>query len=226
MKFIREDTEAAAHAIAQSICDGLFADKRVLWLVSGGSNIAVEKKVMDMVRDHAGSKLAGLAILPIDERYGPAGHKNSNVQALRDAGFDSGVAIVVDVLMHNVPFDQTVGFYNEVASTALSNASVIVGQFGMGSDGHIAGIKPESPATELDESTVAGYEWDDYVRMTLMPAALRQVTSGFLIAYGADKKKPLTQLQKQAVPFKKLPAMLLYELPDVHVYNDQIGSEE
>jgi len=177
MKFLREDTEAATHAIAQSICDGLFAGKRVLWLVSGGSNLAVEKDVMDIVRNHADEKLAGLAILPIDERYGPAGHKDSNVQALRDAGFDPGVATLVDVLMHNTPFDQTISFYNEVAATALSSASVIIGQFGMGSDGHIAGIKPESPATEPDESTVAGYEWDDYVRMTLMPAGYDQFSS-------------------------------------------------
>jgi 6-phosphogluconolactonase/glucosamine-6-phosphate isomerase/deaminase len=225
MKFLREDTEAATYAIAQSICDGLSAEKRVLWLISGGSNIAVEKSVMDMVRNHANGKLTGLAILPIDERYGPAGHKDSNIQALRDAGFDPGAATFVDVLMHNTPFDQTVSFYSEVAATALSNASIIVGQFGMGSDGHIAGIKPESPATEPDESTVAGYEWGDYSRMTLMPAALRQVTVGFLVAYGADKKKPLVQLQKKTVPFKRLPARLLYELSDVRVYNDQIESE-
>lgn len=226
MKFLREDTEAATHAIAQSICDGLYAGKQVLWLVSGGSNLAVEKDVMDIIRNHAGEKLADLVVLPIDERYGPAGHKDSNVQALRDAGFDPGAATLVDVLMHNTPFDQTVSFYNEAAATALSNASVIVGQFGMGSDGHIAGIKPESPATEPDESTVAGYEWDDYVRMTLMPAALRQTTTSFLVAYGADKKKPLVQLQKNAVSFRMLPAVLLYELPDVYVYNDQIGSED
>ena len=225
MKFLREDVEAATHAIAQSICDGLFAEKRVLWLVSGGSNIAVEKNVMDIVRNHANGKLAGLAILPIDERYGPAGHKDSNVEALRAAGFNPGTATLVDVLLHNTPFDQTVSFYSEVAAMALSNASVIVGQFGMGSDGHIAGIKPQSPATDTDESTVAGYEWDDYTRMTLMPPALRQITIGFLVAYGADKKKPLVQLQKKTVPFKRLPARLLYELPNVRVYNDQIESE-
>ena len=225
MKFLREDTAAAARAIARSICDGLAEDKRVLWLVSGGSNIAIEKTVMDMARNHAGKKLAGLAVLPVDERYGPPGYKDSNMQRLREAGFDPGAAMVVDVLVHDTPFDQTVQFYSEVAATALASADVVIGQFGMGTDGHVAGIKPDSPAAEADESTVAGYEWEDYRRMTLMPTALRQIAIGFLIAYGADKKQPLTQLQLKKQPFKKLPAMLLYELPDVYVYNDQIESE-
>ncbi len=225
MKFVKGDKTVAEHAIAQAICDGLADGKRVLWLVSGGSNIQLEKDVMDLVRDHAGDKLAGLAVMPIDERYGPPSHKDSNVQQLREAGFDQGAATLVDVLVHDVPFDQTVGFYTDVAAAAFANAGVVVGQFGMGSDGHIAGIKPSSPATEPDESTVAGYEWEDYRRMTLMPAALRQVTVAFMPAYGDDKRGPLLHLQKNDQPFARLPAVLLYELPEVYVYNDQLESE-
>jgi len=226
MKFLREDTGAAAQAIATSICDGLFAGKRVLWLASGGSNIAVEAHVMDMVRDHAKGKLHSLAILPMDERYGQPGHVDSNAQKMRDAGFDPGEATWIDVLMHDVPLDQTVSFYDDVASAALANAGIVIGQFGMGDDGHIAGIKPGSPATEQDGSTVAGYEWNDYTRMTLMPAALRQITTAYLLCYGADRKKPLERLKKKELTFKSLPALLLYELPEVYVYNDQLGNKE
>jgi 6-phosphogluconolactonase/glucosamine-6-phosphate isomerase/deaminase len=225
MKFLREDSGSVVRAIAQAVCDGLADGKRVLWLVSGGSNLLLEKDIMDMVRNHAGDKLAGLAVLPIDERYGPTGHKDSNVQQLRNAGFDPGAATLVDVLVHDASFDQTVSFYTDVAAAAFANAGVVIGQFGMGADGHIAGIKPGSPAAEPDESTVAGYEWDDYQRMTLMPAALRQVTVAFMSAYGEDKRKPLLHLQKNDQPFAELPAVLLYELPEVYVYNDQIESE-
>lgn len=227
MKFLREDTGAATHALAKTICNGLFTNKRVLWLVSGGSNVVVEKKVMDMVRDHAGERLAGLAIMPMDERYGSRGHKDSNVEQLREAGFDPGdVATFVDVLLHNLPLEQTVSFYSEVAAAALSNADMVVGQFGMGADGHVAGIKPESPAVESDESTVIGYVWQDYIRMTLTPTALKQITDGFLLAYGPDKKQALTELKRHTASFAKLPAVLLYELPNMHVYNDQIESKE
>lgn len=224
MKFVRADTGVAERAIAKVICDNLFEGKRVLWLVSGGSNVAVEKVVMDMVRDHAGERSAGLAVMPIDERYGLPGHADCNVQKLREAGFDSGGATLVDVLVHNLPFDQTVSFYNDVASTALANADIVISQYGMGPDGHIAGIKPSSPATDVDESTVAGYEWEDFTRMTLMPSALRQASVNFVVAYGADKKKPLEELKQKKKPFKELPAMLLYELSNVNIFNDQMGA--
>jgi 6-phosphogluconolactonase/glucosamine-6-phosphate isomerase/deaminase len=223
MKFLRADKGEAEREIAKTICDGLFENKRVLWLISGGSNVAVEKTVMDMVRDHAGDRTAGLAVLPIDERYGPPGHADCNIQKLREANFEPGAATVVDVLVRDLPFDQTVSFYSEVASTALANADVVISQYGMGPDGHIAGIKPDSPATILDESTVTGYEWDDFSRMTLMPSALRQATFNFVVAYGDDKKTPLGLLQKKTEPFQKLPAMLLYELNNVYVFNDQLG---
>jgi 6-phosphogluconolactonase/glucosamine-6-phosphate isomerase/deaminase len=225
MKFLRENTGVAAHEIAKTICDGLFAGKRVLWLVSGGSNLAVEKDIMDMVRNHANGHLGGLAIMPIDERYGHPGHDDSNVQQLRDAGFEPGGATLVDVLLHDTPFDETVSFYNELVNTALANATLVVGQFGMGADGHVAGIKPDSPAADSDAATVTGYDWTDYRRLTLMPTALRQITVGFLLAYGEDKKKALSQLQQNKLPFHKLPAVLLYEIPDMYVYNDQIESE-
>lgn len=226
MNFLRDDSGVAARAVAKAICDGLFDNKRVLWLVSGGSNVAAEKMTMDMVIKHAADRLGGLAIMPIDERYGHPGHADSNVQQLRTAGFKTGAATLVDVLLHDLPFEQTVSFYSNVAATALANADVIIGQFGMGADGHIAGIKPDSPAADPDESTVTGYEWEDYTRMTLMPAALRQITIGFLLAYGADKKKALLGLKQHTTEFTKLPAVLLYELPEVHVYNDQIGNKE
>ncbi|HEY4160911.1 MAG TPA: 6-phosphogluconolactonase [Candidatus Saccharimonadales bacterium] len=225
MQFVKGSKTAAAHAVAKAICDGLFDGKQVLWLVSGGSNIVVEKGIMDMLHNHVADHLTGLAVMPMDERYGPLGHKDSNVQQLREAGFDPGTGALVDVLLHDTPFDQTVSFYNDVAAAALASADVIVGQFGMGGDGHVAGIKPNSPATEADEATVAGYDWEDYQRLTLMPAALRQTTAGFLVAYGDDKRGPLEHLQKKDEPFAKLPAVLLYELPDVYVYNDQMESE-
>lgn len=225
MQFVREQQTAAEQAIAARICQALYDSKRVLWLISGGSNIAAEVAVMERVRNHCSDKLDGLAIMPMDERYGPPGHADSNVQALRDAGFDPGDATLVDVLMHDVPFDATLNFYTEVASTALASANVIIGQFGLGGDGHTAGVLPGSPAAEADASTVAGYEWDDYTRLTLTPTALRDVTVGYVLAYGAGKKGALNRLQKDVEDLSELPAKLLRQIAEVYVYNDAITSE-
>lgn len=225
MQFLREDQFKAVRAIAGRICDELRSGKRVLWLVSGGSNVAAEVEVMRQVRAEAEDKLASLAILPIDERYGSPDHANSNAEALRQAGFDPGAATWVDVLVHDAPFNQTISFYNDVAVTALENAGSIIGQFGIGDDGHTAGILPGSPAVEADEVTVAGYEWGYLSRMTLTPTALRRVQVAYVLAYGDIKKVALERLRQNTETLAELPAKLLYDIPEVYVYNDQLDKE-
>jgi 6-phosphogluconolactonase/glucosamine-6-phosphate isomerase/deaminase len=225
MQFLRENQGKAVRTIAGRICDSLHSGKRVLWLTSGGSNVAVEVEVMKLIRKHAGKELSGLAVLPMDERYGKPGHKDSNTEALRRAGFDPGDATWVDVLVHDVNFEQTVHFYGEVVAAALANAGVIIGQFGLGNDGHVAGVLPGSPATGENANAVIGYEWDDYTRMTLTAAALKRVQVAYVVAYGQSKKAALTRLQKNIEDFAELPAKILYDIPEVSVYNDGIKSE-
>jgi len=226
MQFLRESQGEAVQAIAAKICDELIAGQRVLWLVCGGSNIAAEVEVMKLVSERAGERLAALAILPTDERYGPAGHKDSNAEQLHEAGFEPGEATWVDVLMHDVPLDQTVRFYNDVAATALSSATSIIAQFGIGPDGHIAGILPDSPAAKANGVTAVGYETPEFTRITLVPAALQQVHTAYALAYGESKKTALTRLQKNKETLAKLPSRLLYKIPEVYIYNDQIESED
>jgi len=212
-------------AIAVRIGDDLTQGKRVLWLVSGGSNIAAEVAVMQMLTAQSKDKLQNLAILPMDERYGPQGHKDSNTEQLRAAGFSVGVATWVDVLMHGLSFEQTINFYGEVVGAALANAGSIIGQFGLGGDAHTAGILPGSPAAKPTEAAVVGYEWNDYQRMTMTPMALAKVQAGYVLAYGEGKKDALKRLQKNTESLQKLPAKILYEISEVSIYNDYIKSE-
>ncbi|HSX31242.1 MAG TPA: 6-phosphogluconolactonase [Candidatus Saccharimonadales bacterium] len=226
MQFLGEDQHSAVSAIANCVVSGLKSGKRVLWLVSGGSNVGLEVQIMQLLHKRAKDKLGSLAIFPMDERYGPPGHKDSNTEQLRAAGFKPGEASWVDVLMHNVSFEQTVSFYGDVAATALQHAAIVVGQFGLGADGHIAGLLPNSPATEPTDDAVIGYKWSDYTRLTLSPAALRHVQVAYVPAYGTGKKQALQRLRNHNEPFAELPAELLYELPSVYVYNDQLENKE
>jgi 6-phosphogluconolactonase/glucosamine-6-phosphate isomerase/deaminase len=193
MQFLREDRGVAITAVAKRLGDELAAGKRVLWLVSGGSNVAAEVEIMSQVCERSADKLQHLAILPMDERYGPRGHLGSNAQMLREAGFDPGEATWVDVLEHNTSFDQTVSFYSDVAAT--------------------------------DETTVAGFTWSDYERLTLTPMALTRINAGYLLAYGTSKKDALQRLQTRNGTLSTLPALLLYEIPEMYIYNDQLESE-
>jgi 6-phosphogluconolactonase/glucosamine-6-phosphate isomerase/deaminase len=71
--------DLTAHLITE-----LRAGKRVLWLLSGGSNIRAIVEVMDSIDD---SLTPNLSLLLADERFGPVGHHDSNWQQLLDAGF-------------------------------------------------------------------------------------------------------------------------------------------
>ncbi|MFA5003992.1 MAG: 6-phosphogluconolactonase [Candidatus Saccharimonadales bacterium] len=220
MKFLVEAAAAAEHAIAQRIEDELAKNKQVLWLVSGGSNVALEVNIMRSLKEKIANKLQNLTILPMDERYGKPGHVNSNTEFMRKSGFQPGVAEWIDVLAHDVSLEETLEYYADVAAEAMADAHIIIGQFGLGADGHVAGILPDSPATDEDYATVIGYEWSDYVRLTLSPRALTDVQVAYVPAYGQSKEAALKRLQLNEEPLDQLPAGLLYEIPEVYVYVD------
>jgi 6-phosphogluconolactonase/glucosamine-6-phosphate isomerase/deaminase len=225
MKFIAKEPSAAELAIAERIAAELKADKQVVWLTSGGSNVELEVHIMDNLRENAATMLQNLTILPIDERYGDPGHENSNAELMRRSGFLAGNANWIDILAHDVSFAETIEYYDDVVSEAIALAHVVVGQFGLGVDGHVAGILPGSPACDEDYATVVGYEWSDYVRLTLSPHALSQINVAYVPAYGSSKGDALRRLQLNEETVVDLPARLLYEIPEVYVYNDSITSE-
>jgi 6-phosphogluconolactonase/glucosamine-6-phosphate isomerase/deaminase len=225
MQFVIAPTDIAAQAITASLCDALAAGKRTLWLVSGGSNIAAEVAVLQKLQTHAAPALPRLTILPMDERYGAPGHEDSNTEQLRQAGFTPGAADWVDVLARDLPLTETVAYYTEQVSAALGSAEAVIAQFGLGPDGHVAGILPGSPACMDDAATVAGYEWRDYTRLTLTPRALARADVAYALAYGEQKQTALKRLQANTEPFTDLPARVLYDVPEVYVYNDFIESE-
>lgn len=77
--------EEAIRHITRRLRTVLSEGRPVLWLISGGSNIPIQKAVMDNLPDEL-TKI--LTIMPVDERVGPYNHANSNTAALRKAGFN------------------------------------------------------------------------------------------------------------------------------------------
>lgn len=225
MKFVSGDQKKFVQHVSARLISELSAGKRVVWLVSGGSNIPLQVEIMDELREKASGKLQNLTILPVDERYGAPGHENSNAEFMRKSGFVSGAAEWVDVLAHDVTLEETIEYYDDVVSEAMALAHVVIGQIGLGSDGHIAGILPGSPACEEDYATIVGYEWSDYVRLTLSPRALGEINVAFVPAYGANKAVALQRLEQNSESVEELPARLLYDISEVYVYNKLLESE-
>src|SRR5579875_617679 len=155
MQFVKSaDTNAAITALSEALLGAVQAGKRTLWLIPGGSNIQTAVAVMNRMPEPLS---AHLVVTLTDERYGAPGHKDSNWQQLLEAGFTARAAQCYPVLTREADV-QAVRDEFELTLTRLFNeCEVAIGQFGMGADGHIAGILPGSPAVEAP-GLAAAYE--------------------------------------------------------------------
>lgn len=195
------------------LAEQLQAGKRVLWLVSGGSNVDIECQIYKQLTD-----LEGLSTALIDERYGEPGHKDSNYQKLVDGGF---AANLTPVLVTGLDIDNTTAQYSEKLEKLLDEADVVIAQLGIGADGHTNGVLPDSPIVN-SKKLVEQYKGSDFGRITMTLEALRFVDVVFVFAYGQDKKLTLTRLTTEDVSLDEQPSQILKQLPEVYLYNDSI----
>jgi len=211
--------------MAARIALALNAGKRVLWLVCGGSNIPVAVETMDAVRSRVGKEeLSRLTVALTDERYGPVGHKDSNWEQLTERGFDfTGIATAPVLVGRSL--DTTVSEYamrmKELMEAAIASGGLIIGLFGIGVDGHIAGALPGSPALD-DPRYVSGYSAQDFVRITLTPVALKKVGVAYAFAFGASKKIALGSLISKDLPIVEQPSQILKSISEAFLCSDQV----
>lgn len=217
MQFLPVTAGKGAYLFGLQLRKRLEEGARVLWLVSGGSNIPLTVRIMDELPEHLTSHLT---IMPIDERYGPEGHENSNVKQLYDAGFTPKQAVFYAPL-DGSSIDDTVAHYSKALQVARDNTDRVIAQIGMGADGHIAGILPGSPALTA-ATLVTAYQGPDFMRLTLTLPALRQIDEAYLFAYGRHKRAALDKLCDGDIDIDEQPAQLLRELKEVYIYNDQL----
>src|SRR5258706_7607481 len=95
MQFICAPLAEGEQALQAKLEAALKDGKRVLWFISGGSNIPVTVHVLDALPDEL---TRNLTIMPVDERYGPVGHKDSNAQQLHETGFQPKQATFIPIL--------------------------------------------------------------------------------------------------------------------------------
>jgi 6-phosphogluconolactonase/glucosamine-6-phosphate isomerase/deaminase len=218
MQFIRRDAAAGIQELSTHLTQLLVEEKRVLWLVPGGSNIPFAVQAMTGIPDELTKRLT---IILTDERYGPVGHADSNVQQLHDAGFDPKHANFIPVLDGGT-LGATARKYDTIAGKQFAESDVAVGQFGIGTDGHIAGILPRSPGTTALGELAVGYEAPDFTRITLTFPALRYIEMAYVFVYGDSKRVTLEQLHNEDLPLATQPAQILKAIPEAYVYNDQV----
>jgi 6-phosphogluconolactonase/glucosamine-6-phosphate isomerase/deaminase len=219
MKFSKTTSRAdVARTIAERLVEELSKGKSVLWLMPGGSNIAVAVEVMGQIPEELTENLTvGLT----DERFGATGHADSNWRQLAEAGFQPKRAKALAVLDDSGDFTTNAANYEQKFREVLSQNDVKIGFFGMGADGHIAGILPESPAVNVsDDRLFTGYDAGNFQRMTMTFSAIKQLDDAFLAAFGEEKREALENLRDKELPLQTQPAQILNQLPDTTVFND------
>lgn len=224
MRFIRQGVDRAAEQMVHVITSALDGGQKVLWLVSGGLNIPIEAETMRLVHG-AASNEQNLSILPVDERFGPDGHDESNYTKLARQGFEPGQARWYNILAENLSFEETYLAYLRLAEELFSGADYVVATLGIGTDGHTAGLLPNTPAIAEAQQLVSCYPAADFNRLTLTRVALDKVDIAFLNAYGPHLTDALHRLSEHNETVASLPAAILYDMRDVYVYNDAIESE-
>jgi 6-phosphogluconolactonase/glucosamine-6-phosphate isomerase/deaminase len=236
MQFIKDNSKVGTQALAGKVVNSLKEGKKVLWLVPGGSNIPIAVEAMNMIRQalndnetHTNNKLLNLTVTLSDERYGHVGHKDSNWKQLEDAGFNFDGVNKIPVLIGK-SLEGTASAYKKGIIKAMNEVAtsegLIIGQFGIGADGHIAGILPHSRAaayleadhTGKDSPLICAYRSSPFIRITLTPVALNKVSIAYVFAFGDSKREAVERLRGQDLSIDEQPAQILKHLPEAYLY--------
>lgn len=186
--------------------------------MSGGSNIEVEVSVLNRIDKQLTNNLS---LMLADERYGQDGHDGSNYQKLKTLGLDPKNARFIDILENSPSADESLKIYQEEYGSLKEKANTIIGQLGIGVDGHIAGALPKSIGVDSDKTAIY-YKAFDFPRITLTLKSLKDFDHTFVFCHGEDKREALEHLKNADISLKLSPSLILREMPDVKVYNDQI----
>ncbi len=203
-----------AEFIAHSISSQLNLGKNVLFFVTGGSGIEVGIQISEILRNQPHENLT---VTLTDERYGPVGHPDSNWQQLMEKGFSLPQARLIPVLTGD-DANITTKKFNQELEKELAKSSYKIGLFGIGADGHTAGILPESEAVNSPDLAYT-YKTEKFERITITPKLIVELNEAVVYAKGEEKWKTLEELQHDK-DIHKQPAQILKVVPLLTMFTD------
>ena len=185
----------------------------------GGGNIAIELDVLGRL-PHATPE--NLIITLADERFVAQDSPDSNWRQLLDGGLDKAPVTLLPVIENpSLSLRGAAANFAKRLGDTLDNVDVIVRQFGIGKDGHTAGILPHGPAVDEGEKLVVGYKSWDFSRITTTAALFRAADLAVLAAFGKQKHTPLQRLFAEEGDADETPARLLLGAKELIIYTDQ-----
>jgi 6-phosphogluconolactonase/glucosamine-6-phosphate isomerase/deaminase len=215
--YTNEPIEQAALAAVGILREHLSKGERILWLLAGGSGLEVAA-IASKSKRLKNIDLSNLYVSMTDERYGPIGHKDENWQQLLDLGFKLPNANLYRPLIgQNI--DNTTTAFNNWLETQFATADFKLGVFGIGIDGHTAGIMPHSSATEAIELATS-FTSKDFKRITISFIAIEQLDEAVIQATGAEKELIVRELAYDGFPIDERPVQILKKIPLTSLYTD------
>ena len=209
------DTDEIADFVAVSINRELAKGTRVLWFVTGGSSIKVQSKVAPKINTNLPGRLV---ITLTDERFGGENHPDSNWYQLKQLGFEIEKAKMIPFLTGD-SFVDTTKRLREVLKDELKKADYKIGNFGIGIDGHTAGILPHTEAVNSPE-LVCAYGTPQFDRVTITPKVIRELDEVIVFAMGENKWPILEKLEKE-FPLEEDPSQILKTIPLLTIFTDK-----
>jgi len=212
------DPKEVASFIVLSILKQLESGQRVLFLVAGGSSMVVALKVAELLRNYPQQNLIkNLTITLTDERYGPLDHSDSNWYQLLRGGFALSPAKLIPILSGD-DFMATTKKFNENLNQEFRLADYKIGLFGIGADGHTAGILPGSEAVK-SEDLACGYDTPTFSRVTITPKTIEKLDEAIVWTQGENKWSLLENFGKN-IDIIKQPTQVLKRVSILTIFTD------
>ncbi|MDE2030945.1 MAG: 6-phosphogluconolactonase [Patescibacteria group bacterium] len=209
-----ENIEDVVNYVSSVINEKLQLGRNVLWFVSGGSAISLEVAIAKRINVFEANKLA---VTLADERFVKINDPESNWFKLIKAGFSIKDAKFIPFLKGK-SFTETTNSIKEVLEVELNNAQYKIGIFGIGADGHTAGILPHSKAIN-SKDIICNYETDLYNRITITPKTISMLDEAIISAVGESKWKVIKDLE-HSIPVNDMPAQILKQIPLLTIFTD------
>jgi 6-phosphogluconolactonase/glucosamine-6-phosphate isomerase/deaminase len=212
--YIKNEKEIINY-ISSLVNNRLELGEKVLWFISGGSCIPIEVSIAKKINI---PKNGELVITLTDERYDKVGHADSNWSQLEKSGFKINSAKMIKYL-NGKDIINTTKNIEETIKKEMSKASYRIGLFGIGADGHTAGILPNSEALK-SKKIIYSYDAHPYKRITITEKVIGKIDEAFVYATGESKWPIIKNLKNDVIKTKIQPAQILKKVPILTIFTD------
>jgi len=210
-----KDQKEIAEYIYSSINKQLTLGKKVLWFICGGSSIDIEVLIANKLKDIPKDRLT---ITLTDERYGDIDHIDSNLSQLYKKGFHIDGAKIIPFL-NGKDIESTTKDIIKILKKEIDISDYKIGLFGVGVDGHTAGILPYSKALYSND-LISYYNTPLYKRITITEKVIEKLDEGFVYALGELKIPVIEELKENNISTEVQPSQILKKIPILTIFTD------